>query len=593
MADYTIAKGTPDWDVPLNSNMSNIDARITAITSQTSTQFNVKSYGAVGDGIADDTLAIQAAMDAAHAAGGGVVYLPTGTYKISASITIYNRLTIRGDGDFVTNIVQSNSGADGFVGASLIYIIIEHLRLTGPNTGGGRGLHFTVEFDYCILRDISTTGWGLTGIDIEQPIVSNFTRVTSFSNGGAGFYIHGTGLGAGTSCSFDSCWAHDNVSNGFSFFNMTYCALMACAADNQTNASRAGYLIDTCTGFSLLGCGSEVNNYGIKFSGGTGHFVSSFFGYATPASGIGIYVAGTTNVNLLSIVESNANAGAAAWVQVDSGSSCTIQGSVATTANVLSSGTTVVAANASGVRSYPNGLSTSTFTATGATSLQGAALNAQKITGLANGTVSTDAAAFGQIPVAGATAGTFTAGNDGRLLQAFNGQPKLNNYVTWNHDPLLIQGTAGTNTSGTIYLHKVYLGPGQTATGVALNVQTAGATLTSGQNLLGLYDATGARVATTADQSTAWTTTGYKQASFTVAHTPSTGGFYYVAVLAVGTTAPAFSQQANASQTIYNANTSAGTFKHCADGAGQTSLPSSITLGSTTSTAVNTWVAIF
>lgn len=44
--------------------------------------FNVKDYGAVGDGSADDTAEIQAAIDAAEAAGGRVLF-PPGTYKTS------------------------------------------------------------------------------------------------------------------------------------------------------------------------------------------------------------------------------------------------------------------------------------------------------------------------------------------------------------------------------------------------------------------------------------------------------------------------------------------------------------------------------
>ncbi|RPI96599.1 MAG: hypothetical protein EHM39_10720, partial [Chloroflexi bacterium] len=42
---------------------------------------SVREFGAVGDGIADDTAAIQAAVNA-----GGVVYIPAGIYRISSSI---------------------------------------------------------------------------------------------------------------------------------------------------------------------------------------------------------------------------------------------------------------------------------------------------------------------------------------------------------------------------------------------------------------------------------------------------------------------------------------------------------------------------
>lgn len=46
--------------------------------------FNVLDFGAVGDGVADDTAAIQAAVDAAN---GDYVFFPNGTYRITDSIT--------------------------------------------------------------------------------------------------------------------------------------------------------------------------------------------------------------------------------------------------------------------------------------------------------------------------------------------------------------------------------------------------------------------------------------------------------------------------------------------------------------------------
>jgi polygalacturonase len=37
---------------------------------------NVKSFGAVGDALSDDTAAFQRALDAAYKSGGGTVYTP-------------------------------------------------------------------------------------------------------------------------------------------------------------------------------------------------------------------------------------------------------------------------------------------------------------------------------------------------------------------------------------------------------------------------------------------------------------------------------------------------------------------------------------
>jgi hypothetical protein len=44
--------------------------------------FNVHNFGATGNGVSDDTLAIRAALSAAESAGGGIIYLPTGTYAV-------------------------------------------------------------------------------------------------------------------------------------------------------------------------------------------------------------------------------------------------------------------------------------------------------------------------------------------------------------------------------------------------------------------------------------------------------------------------------------------------------------------------------
>jgi hypothetical protein len=46
----------------------------------TSTVFSVKNHGAAGDGTTIDTPAINRAIEAAAASGGGIVFVPAGTY---------------------------------------------------------------------------------------------------------------------------------------------------------------------------------------------------------------------------------------------------------------------------------------------------------------------------------------------------------------------------------------------------------------------------------------------------------------------------------------------------------------------------------
>ena len=59
--------------------------------------FNVKSYGAVGNGSTNDTPAINKAITAANAAGGGTVEFPSGSYKSQNSIHMKSHVTLQLD----------------------------------------------------------------------------------------------------------------------------------------------------------------------------------------------------------------------------------------------------------------------------------------------------------------------------------------------------------------------------------------------------------------------------------------------------------------------------------------------------------------
>src|SRR6266550_4135616 len=63
--------------------------------------FHVKAYGAIGNGIADDTTAVQAAIAAAQVAG-GVVYNPLGFTCLLNQVTVAGsfRVTFAGQGTY-------------------------------------------------------------------------------------------------------------------------------------------------------------------------------------------------------------------------------------------------------------------------------------------------------------------------------------------------------------------------------------------------------------------------------------------------------------------------------------------------------------
>ncbi|MEZ0072442.1 glycosyl hydrolase family 28 protein [Planotetraspora sp. GP83] len=59
--------------------------------------FNVRDYGAAGNGSTNDTAAINKAITAANSAGGGIVQFPSGTYKSSNTIHLKSNVTIQLD----------------------------------------------------------------------------------------------------------------------------------------------------------------------------------------------------------------------------------------------------------------------------------------------------------------------------------------------------------------------------------------------------------------------------------------------------------------------------------------------------------------
>lgn len=71
--------------------------------------FNIKSYGAVGDGVAMETEFVQKTIDACHAAGGGVVRIPAGNFQIG---TIHLKSNVTLSLDYGATLMGSTKLSD-------------------------------------------------------------------------------------------------------------------------------------------------------------------------------------------------------------------------------------------------------------------------------------------------------------------------------------------------------------------------------------------------------------------------------------------------------------------------------------------------
>lgn len=89
---------------------------------------SVKDFGAVGDGLSDDLLAFQQALAAYES-----VFVPAGTYLLSNTLTLGERKSLIGAGQYAVIKAQSNTFPT--IELSHSYARIDHLRIEGGSIG--------------------------------------------------------------------------------------------------------------------------------------------------------------------------------------------------------------------------------------------------------------------------------------------------------------------------------------------------------------------------------------------------------------------------------------------------------------------------
>ena len=224
---------------------------------------SVRSYGAVGDGVADDSPAFAAAIAAADADGGGQIIIPKGNYRLNSAVSatagnihfigdgaeswILNgttdaaALTI-GDGTTITYNYRV-SGLQ-FATASGVVSAAGNIGLRARKVGQSR-------FDNLVFTQFPSAGFD--GLSLEEVSQSTVTSIFSQNNKRHGVYMH-----LCLDIYITNCRSDANITG----FNIDDCQGIYCAnAAGYANTGNAWWL-----SFSAVG---NVNLFFVNCIGDT------------------------------------------------------------------------------------------------------------------------------------------------------------------------------------------------------------------------------------------------------------------------------------------------------------------------------------
>lgn len=146
----------------------------------------VLDYGAVGDGVTDDTVAVQAALDT-----GRTVYFPSRSGYLVSQISLLDDQMIYGDSQHLAGIIGNGSGATtvliGDGTGAIRRNVLRDIRIENPN---GTAVYVDVapnlNVDRCFIRGVQGDGLVL--------FLTYRTNVTNSSIGCSGDYVALRGL---------------------------------------------------------------------------------------------------------------------------------------------------------------------------------------------------------------------------------------------------------------------------------------------------------------------------------------------------------------------------------------------------------------
>jgi len=162
---------------------------------------------------------------------------------------------------------------------------------------------------------------------------------------------------------------------------------------------------------------------------------------------------------------------------------------------------------------------------------------------------------------------------------------------SWSFDPAIPTNSSAL-PAGVVQLVRLQVRAATTISSVLYGVASAATSATSGQCFVGLYTSAGALLSGSADQASAWGSTGLKTTALTTPQAVAPG-WYWVAFLFNGATGPAIYRQQGGLLAMANAGLTSSTARFGSYGTAQTALPSPITPSSVSLTGgITYWCAV-
>jgi len=155
---------------PVSASITSVSNTLNAdIASRT--VYNMKKLGAVGNGVADDTAVIQAAIATASASGlSSVIYFPRGNYRISGTLTLNAPgLILQGEGS-TASVITALNNVGTFTGNPAAMVVMNGNNCAVRNLAiDGNIANNTARSFY----GISSNAAGLNGLAIDNCIIQN------------------------------------------------------------------------------------------------------------------------------------------------------------------------------------------------------------------------------------------------------------------------------------------------------------------------------------------------------------------------------------------------------------------------------------